>query len=257
MKSIRLIQSAAFIAVTMAFTAQAGECPAMKCDSACAHKGRTVSYFTIGGIGIEVADVNAATHATEAQRARDGAARVGLGSYHSFGRFNVDLGIDGTTWMRRNADDDSVQARLSAATGHIRAGFDFVKSDNVALFPYAGYDGGMVMLNIIHTPQSFDDVTAGESPRETKIRQRTTGVDAGLGFDYVFHPDRKRSLSLGVRAGYIWDFSEKADWSTGRMVDVAGGPDISYTGPYASLVVGKSFAPMAKKRGCDHSACTH
>jgi hypothetical protein len=172
---------------------------------------------------------------------------VGFGSNGFFRRFVSGLQLNGLFWKKD--ERGNLVTQFSGIYGLLSAGFNILPPENaIKLYPLLDFGPGLMKLTLREDEVSFDD--AVDEPSQTRhFWQGGLIIGFGAGFDYVLPLAKKgKNITLGLRAGYMYDPTDRNDWQL-EGADVRNGPEAVFSGPYARLTIGKSFAKPHKAWG--------
>ncbi len=238
-----LVYAAAALAIS-ASAAFAGGTDVQACNgdsthNNCSHSGGIIqNWVSFGASAVNVNRFNDTTRKLDYSRSRDFSYEFGFGATHRVHRYVGEIGIIGNWWSQdRRGSNHEQRLTLSAATLQYHVGFNLLKSQSVALFPYAGMDLGMFNLAVSHDTAFSALPISGQGT--ARIHRMIDAADVGLGFE-LGPVAGKCPFSVGARAGYTFDLARHRDWTVGGM-GVEGLPALHYTGPYARIVLGKTF----------------
>jgi len=196
-------------------------------------------YFGTGGVLIDASSMENELAAAGFNKPRDWAYTMGAGFY-SRRRLVLEAELNGIMWKPTELGVN--ETKLRAVTSSINLGINLLPYRMpVALYPYIGSGFGKTRLLLNQTEAQFPDAAA-KPLTELDLVQNNYTLRAGIGFDADIKTCRagKKNLMLGIRAGYMYDFTDNDDWESDD-VDIKNGPEISMSGPYLKLVIGKSF----------------
>ena len=176
----------------------------------------STSLFTIGGGGMGM-----------------------LGAFLLGGEGHALIGADKST------ADGALRTRLHGGYGMLNVGYDLFPDEARSLYPLLGVGAGSMAVRIDErTMPLFEDVL-DEPRRGVEISRVSLLLMVGLGGDRMLEfpgaEDAPGGLAVGLRVGYVVALGQ-GSWSTG-VGDVAGGPDLSPSGPYVRLQIGGRSRP--------------
>jgi len=219
---------------TLAGSIALAECPAGK--SGCNFVINR-SYFTGGGSLYNTDAINSMISANGYHGLRKYAYTIGGGFGWQAGRIINSLELQGVAWREQKLN--TLLSNMYGVSGRIHTGVNVLPQGPLMLYPAIGFGTGRVRLGLSADEADFGQLLAGEV-QKVDIKQRIVVVAAGLGFDYVAPASagRLRAVLLGLRAGYEWDVSRKADWWSDD-VTITAGPKFRASGPYVRLTIGR------------------
>jgi hypothetical protein len=152
--------------------------------------------------------------------------------------FSFDAGINAPSL------NDTFIANMSAGHFLLNFGYQFKPLPQLSIYPLVGVGLGFLDLTFRQRGvlPSFDEVLSNPG-RQGHISNLLLTLNAGLGIDWK----TDWGFQLGLRGGYLWtppsNWWQLQDVSNDNSQNnngqpLAGGPDISLSGPYAKLMVG-------------------
>lgn len=138
--------------------------------------------------------------------------------------------------------NDDYVANLGLGHFLLNVGYQFRPIPQLSLYPLVGIGLGFLDLNFRRRAQlpSFDEFLANPG-RQGRISDLFLALNAGLGLDWI----SDWGFQIGLRGGYLWtppsnwwQIQDVGNSDNSVTTPVAGGPDISLSGPYFKLMLG-------------------
>ncbi len=218
----------------------------------------TGAHLMGGGVLGDLGTLNSDLKALGYSGLKDYSYTLGVGLMKAHRRVIHEFELKGVMW-RPSSDDNSV-SELYGASMLFNVGFNVLAPDGKFwLYPYVGMGWGYHSLRLREERTGLVEALA-QPVSDVVLTQRTTALQAGLGFDFLLKSRRNpaHSRTVGVRAGYLFDPSPASDWRIGETT-VRGDPSFSMSGVYAQLVLGRTRTRPMKwhKGGCagDKGTC--
>jgi hypothetical protein len=203
-------------------------------------------FVSTGGALLETTTINSRLGTGGYAAVSDDAIGFGAGGYGSFGPLRI-----GLEHVRLDAGEESTAgglfARLEASYTALTLGWDVLPRSRYSIVPTLGVGRGSYVLTVgdvaggaatpVSPPPTFDEVLAapGESAR---IAGGHWVFEPMIAADFLLRPapDRRRGITLGVRAGYRIA-PNRPDWEY-RGERASGGPIDQARGPIVRLTIG-------------------
>jgi opacity protein-like surface antigen len=199
-------------------------------------------YFMTGANRLDLNGLNSTLQINNYPSFPDNLFSLGGGGHAVINQFII--GGEGHGLLTSKKDftlaDRNYKSALEAGYGFFNVGYQIIANSSFSFYPLIGIGGGGITLKISDkTATSFDEILA-DPGRNVKL---TTGgflLHAALGTENLFvtreNENKRSGFVLGLRAGYI--FAPIAgDWHFDGS-EIAGGPEIGFTGPYVRLMIG-------------------
>ncbi|TVP44416.1 MAG: hypothetical protein EA350_11580 [Gemmatimonadales bacterium] len=202
-------------------------------------------FVMLGVQRVDVGGLNDRLAATGYPAFPSSVITVGGGGMGVHGGFLIGGEGHGLLGPEESTADGAFRTRLGGGYGMFTVGRDLFPGRPGSLYPQVGVGGGAMTLRIDErsTP-TFEDLL--ENPRRSVEISRVSFLLMGaLGGDYLLGvgsagPDGA-GVAVGVRVGYMAALGQRS-WSS-EVGSVAGGPDLSPTGPFIRFQVGAGARP--------------
>ncbi|MBD3422223.1 MAG: hypothetical protein GF398_19085 [Chitinivibrionales bacterium] len=127
-------------------------------------------------------------------------------------------------------------------------GFNVLSSHlDARIYPLLGLGYGVLKLDINDHKRSFSSAFASDG-YSVKLLQHTFLIALSGAAEYLLPIWHGKKLTLGLRGGYVFDVIEHDRWLQKQGTEVTGGPEISMSGGYIAVIIGKSIDyPLHKK----------
>ena len=185
---------------------------------------------------------------------------LGFGGLRQYRRYITGGEIEGIFW-KRNKDHSRV-SMLNAGRLISLHGFSVLSLPSFSLYPLIGIGGGVTSLLAGPKEVPFDSAFAipSQLPESSPLYQFSFLVDLGVGMHFSHPAPRGRPgvMTIGLRAGYIFDPIDNDRWYR-NGTRLTGGPDSDLSGPYLRLTLGGSHGgkKMRHGGGCPYKGGSH
>ncbi len=195
--------------------------------------------IAVGAVMTDIEDINTQMESRQLPKISDNGLSLGIGMSGINSRFINITGLEAIVWGE--GDRGNRETHLAALVGRTSFGYDLLPSKRLRLYPYLGLGIGVMRLRINQENISFDDAISEQSPTRNFL-QLGALIGGGVGLSYTFGIDgNKRNIVLGLRGGFWYDPTAGNDWYIKRA-DVQNGPDAGFTGPYATIIIGRELS---------------
>jgi hypothetical protein len=198
-----------------------------------------MGFLAIGTHQLDLDDLNGALLPFGFLPFRDRALSLGGAGWGIRGRWMI--GGEGQGLIVPSRESGGLQTRLNIGYGLFDVGYRIVATDALDVFPMLGVGGGGILVDI--TPRgafNFDDVLA-DPGRGSRLRGASFALSTSIGVVVKARGRRTRhgegGLAIGARAGYVFA-TDPDEWKLNEEGDVAGVPEVSFSGPFAGLMLG-------------------
>lgn len=169
---------------------------------------------------------------------------LALGGSMQFSFWNVLTEFDTNFALTAPSLNDSYISSLTEGNFLLNLGYQFKPVRQLRIYPLLGIGLGFLDMSFRRRAilPSFDEFLTNPG-RQGKISNLFLTLNAGLGIDWV----SDWGVQIGLRGGYLWtppsnwwqlqDISSNND-DNNRSLPVAGGPEISLSGPYVKVMMG-------------------
>ncbi len=215
------------------------------------HNG--IHYLLIGGALVENGAVNKEIERLGYTGFSRYSLSLGFGGIRLHGRFVSGGEFEGLLWKHnKNGNSESMFSAGRLLSLH---GISVLPSSNFLLYPLVGIGGGISSLRAGPKEVPFDSAFAipSQLPSSSSLSQFTFLVDLGLGMNYS-HPfphGKPGKMSIGLRAGYMFDPFDNDEWHR-HGTTLTNGPNSDLSGPYVRLTLGTSGVHKGKEGCCPH-----
>ena len=209
-------------------------------------------YFGFGGVLFNTDKMENQLTSAGFETPKDWAYTVG-GGFYGRKRLVVEAEINGLLWKPREMGVN--ETRLYGISSSLNLGINVLPIDlPMALYPYIGSGFGRTRLLLNQTSADFGEAVA-TPPTSFVMTQRNYALRTGIGYDFAIKRKKaeRKHLSIGFRAGYMFDVTDNDDWESDE-VEIQNSPKLKTTGFYGKVVIGKSFKRLwrkGKKPCCD------
>lgn len=200
-------------------------------------------YASVGTQTVDIKGLNARLNAFGYPSFDDTYVTFGGGGHVMVGKLM--LGGEGTALLQPGDNVmGNFRTSLSGFYGGITLGYQLYSSGSFLIYPQLGLGGGGMILKIMERSSPTFDEVLNNPRRGAELSSMGFVMDLGLGARYLvlFREGARHGLSLGLRAGYTFSFSDRR-WRLNR-IEVPGGPSGSFTGYYVRLMLGGGGARM-------------
>jgi hypothetical protein len=154
---------------------------------------------------------------------------------------HIILGGSGGGFVTQDIDKTGVTGTMRGGYGVFNFGYSLFRTRFLHLFPYGGFGGGGIQLELVPDSGGADFGDIVNNPKQfTILTRNSVCLDAGVEADFLIPLGLSDTGSggflLGLRVGYLY-FPTNASWKLAGN-KVPGGPDTWLTGPYVHIVLG-------------------
>jgi hypothetical protein len=168
---------------------------------------------------------------------------------HVHGNWLFEDGLGFTPITSSNIDN--LYAKFNQYQLYARAAYNFSASPQIRLFPFAGANFSLAVLDIqdknrLETTSDFSTELLNTTSSKT-FYQPNFGIELGGGMDYLFKVKDKnmgcfmvqRNIPLGLRVGYYINAAQ-GDWKVDSY-SLQNGPDKKQNAVFVSLNIGLGY----------------
>lgn len=201
--------------------------------------GGGIGYFMAGTAPIGTAALNGRLAAAGYPRLSSDIISVGGGGHGRIGRFII--GGKGAGTLDNSASNSLYKVTLSGGHGEFYVGFVVFRRGELSVYPTVGIGGGGFDLHIapVAGGAAFDSVLT-DPRREARLDATVYIIDLAVNIDHLFvlgeDEEGVGGFVMGIQGGYLYS-SSTSDWQMSGAT-AAGGPGISYKGPYVRIMLG-------------------
>jgi hypothetical protein len=199
-------------------------------------------YFAFGGSALDIQDLNAELESKGYSPFSSTSLLFGTGIQGVLNRIIIDAEVHQIIANEDTTSTGNYKTAISTNYALLNFGYRILSKGNINVYPLVGLGHGSVRVKLIErTTPSFEDFL-DDPLRNSTISTGGLIYNAALGADYSYkfkgklEEKEKYVVSLGVRGGYTFSKIER-DWSL-EGVDISGGPEVRFTGPYIFLLFG-------------------
>lgn len=209
-------------------------------EPATAKRSVGTGFFVVDAHQLDLDELNAALVSAGYLPIEDRGLGLGGGGWGTVGRWLV--GGEGHGLMTPAREAGGIQTKLTAGYGMFDVGYLVVATESFDLFPMLGVGGGATVLDITQTGAFEFDGVLTDPGRGSRLRGASFALSLSMGAVFKA-PGRQRrrggegGLAVGARAGYVFA-TDPDEWKLNDEGSVAGVPNVSFRGPFASLMIG-------------------
>lgn len=203
------------------------------------------AFLMLGVQRFDVDDLNDQLRATGYPAFSTSVLTVGAGGMGVHGGFLLGGEGHGLLGPEESTADGAFRTRIGGGYGMLTLGRDLFPDHPGSLYPLIGLGAGAMTLRIDERgAPTFDELL--EDPRRSVEISRVSFLLMGaVGGDYLLGvgsagPDGA-GVAVGLRIGYVAALGQRS-WSS-EVGRVAGGPDLSPSGPFLRFQVGGGTPP--------------
>lgn len=158
-------------------------------------------------------------------------------------RLRLEIGVAGTVGDRVESLYNSHALRVHRGWISPELGYDVYRDGAFAVFPMLGYAAGDLLVDMDCQRPPFFTSYFSRAPCTRNLRRGFDALKVVVGFEEVLPLWRRGraygGIVFGARLGYVQQLGQSA-WRTGDRseVDLAGGPDADFSGPFVLLTLG-------------------
>lgn len=167
---------------------------------------------------------------------KDYSVSVSLGRHWESGSMVMEHALTGNFWEdNKNA---GFRSTLWSADMFMNSGYNiFAANVPMSLFPYFGFGIGLNTMRIRSDSKTLPQLMVSQEPNSF-LWQPSFLFDLGIGSDAIFSmTDKKRGLTIGLRAGYSYDIYTAQNWYS-NGITISDVPKLRQNGGYVRIILG-------------------